>query len=99
MAGKISYLLLAGVFFVAFSGLAAAEAPVLTFPEDSSMQSPADTESGNSLSESYQLRDPVETGSVPVNGSGSSAESLSFDGKGPAVEFGGVTYHYNIDTP
>jgi len=46
-----------------------------------------------------QSRGAVETGSVPEMGSGSSVESRSLASLGPTVEIGGVTYHYNIDTP
>lgn len=51
------------------------------------------------LTDDASLRDPVETGAMPEMQSGSSVESRSHDNMGPTVEFGGVTYHYNIDTP
>jgi len=54
---------------------------------------------GSPSSDVAQSRGAVETGSVPEMGSGSSVESRSLASLGPTVEIGGVTYHYNIDTP
>ena len=73
----------------------------MTLPNDTSMQSPADSGNGISSPDSLQLRDPAEAGSVPdvpVIGSGSSDEGHSNDSKEPTEEYGNKMYYDDVDT-
>ena len=99
MAKKTMLLLEVGVFLVALSGLAAAEAPVMPFSSDTSVlvQSQADPESGLSSSGSWQAREPVETGAMPSK-PGDSPDSCCANSGGPTLdEHGSTVIRQGID--
>ena len=74
MARKILLTMAVGVFFVILAGVAKAEAPVnlaMTTSDEAIQQSSADPELVLGQEDSWQAREPVETGALPDMSSGS----------------------------
>lgn len=93
MTRKMIYVLVVGLAFVALGGVASAEAPVIgLYSSDMAIhQSTADPESAVGQGETWQEREPVETGSMP-SAKGDSPELRCCSGdSGPAQGKAGET--------
>jgi len=75
MARKILLIMAVSVFVGIMAGVANAEAPVylaMSTSDEAIQQSSADPELALGQEESFQVREPVETGALPDRSSGSS---------------------------
>jgi hypothetical protein len=93
MAKKVLFSMLAGIFVMTMAGLASAEAPVLAFNDlqMQAQQQSADPEEQYSNPESWMVREPVETGSIPSEQGTSSDLRCCAGDSGPILDREGDT--------
>jgi len=93
MTRKVLLFLAAGMFVATLGGVALAEAPVMGgYPPDAAIQSSAaDPEWTVGQGESWQEREPVETGSMPASEGNSPELRCCEGGSGTMLDQAGDT--------